>query len=176
MLTAGLGARAAHALNASTLQKALGVFMVLVAPTVPFKDDILQAIRSSRNQAPSIPPAASNQVYGHGAEATTNTAHQACVAPPSPPTTPTDFDQSMASGSSSASLSLEGFISSSVQHVRNGVLFIGAGSGFLAGLFGVGGGVYVCECADFCAFARGVKPEVLFRPFLLKFRAAFDVV
>ena len=48
MITAGFGARTAHALKASTLQKILGVFMVLVAPTVPLKDDILDYVRGLR--------------------------------------------------------------------------------------------------------------------------------
>ena len=100
MITAGLGARAAHALNATTLQKLLGVFMLLVAPTVPLKNEILEYIRQYRRNRNTV---------------VVDTEHST-----------QDVDV--------------GFPAQFMQHIKNGVMFIGAGSGFLAGLFGVGGG------------------------------------
>ena len=35
---------------------------------------------------------------------------------------------------------LDVFLNSCLEHSKNGVALIGAGSGFMAGLFGVGGG------------------------------------
>lgn len=43
-LTAAAGARAAASLSAATLSRALGAFMLAVAPIVPFRDKILDAI------------------------------------------------------------------------------------------------------------------------------------
>jgi len=129
MVTAGLGARAAHALNASTLQKCLGVFMLLVAPTVPFKDDILETVRQRRDERRnrnSTRPAvdSSDEVV----VTTVVKPHQ-------------------------AQLSFPGFFDSCVAHAKNGVAVVGLGSGFLAGLFGVGGGQ--CISLNTCELHSG---------------------
>ena len=133
MITAGLGARAAHALNASTLQKLLGVFMLLVAPTVPLKNDILEYIRQYRqNRNDTVVAIDSEQ-----------------------PAQDVDFGSQF------------------MQHIKNGVMFIGAGSGFLAGLFGVGGGslcvvlIFIwrlCRCPGMMILCLGPQVLLQFRP------------
>eukprot|EP00633_Aureoumbra_lagunensis_P006812 CAMPEP_0197315340 /NCGR_PEP_ID=MMETSP0891-20130614/37827_1 /TAXON_ID=44058 ORGANISM="Aureoumbra lagunensis, Strain CCMP1510" /NCGR_SAMPLE_ID=MMETSP0891 /ASSEMBLY_ACC=CAM_ASM_000534 /LENGTH=274 /DNA_ID=CAMNT_0042804241 /DNA_START=90 /DNA_END=914 /DNA_ORIENTATION=+ len=92
-LTASLGARAAAALNAQTLKRLLGMFMMAVAPIVPLKAQILDAIGQRRS-----------------------------------------FMQQ----NEDESKQEDSWIRRSVS-----LLAIGSASGFLAGLFGVGGGAIV---------------------------------
>ena len=136
MLTAGLGARAAHALSASSLQKALGVFMMLVAPTVPLKDDILAAVRSRR-------------------EVIVDEERRAPISPALPTGVPrsvsveNDTVVEVVSSVADVDKTLSVFADACLEHVKRGVLFVGAGSGFLAGLFGVGGGAVTIPALTF---------------------------
>lgn len=93
IVTAGLGASATTKLSAPALKRALGVFMIAVAPLVPLKG------------------------YLHDLEASSNNTKE--------------------------TLTLADSNSRSLQQRLIPPAMIGLGSGFLAGLFGVGGGAVV---------------------------------
>ena len=99
MLTARAGAQATTKLSAVTLKKALGLFMLLIAPTIPLKE------------------------YYFVPQTTKNTTH----------TKNEDVDNKKKPDEKSPSPSLD------LQRYAIPML-IGSCSGFLAGVFGVGGG------------------------------------
>jgi len=100
MVTAGLGASATARLSGVHLKKSLGVFMLLVAPTVPLKAYLVQQDEKKT--------AAATATY------TIGTLRRTCSQRLVPPA------------------------------------IIGCGSGFLAGLFGVGGGAVVVPALTLC--------------------------
>lgn len=119
MFTAGLGARVAHKLDSNTLQRLLGVFMILVAPIVPFKKNMLEWMHNQKIQSMPLNERPSFSVL--------------------------DVKDSLNNKQDNWTLphlrnDLKKTLTSMLEHAYNGVAFIGAGSGFLAGLFGVGGG------------------------------------
>ena len=122
MVTAGLGARAAHALSPKTLQMCLGIFMVLVAPTMPLKQDILDFVRAKRAERVS------------DADVTIEAVDSAPVGVGSEKGAGPGNASPIAIGSTGE------FAETCFRYLKSGVLLIGVGSGFLGGLFGVGGG------------------------------------
>ncbi|CAB9523872.1 Sulfite exporter TauE/SafE [Seminavis robusta] len=103
IVTAGLGASVTTYLSARHLKKALGVFMILVAPLVPLKGYLTS---NDNNDNPLLPTEEANDknLMPQQDKATNNSSWPQRLLPPA---------------------------------------MIGLGSGFLAGLFGVGGGAVV---------------------------------
>ena len=136
MVTAGLGARAAHALSPKTLQMCLGIFMVLVAPTMPLKQDILDFVRAKRAERVSD----ADFVRAKRAERVSD----ADVTIEAVDSAPVGVGSEKGAGPGNASPIAIGstgeFAETCFRYLKSGVLLIGVGSGFLGGLFGVGGG------------------------------------
>lgn len=106
IVTAGIGASVTTHLSSRSLQRALGIFMILVAPLVPLKGYLQQELddqnQNDTEQKGDILPADSQEKQP--LEKSSSASWQQRLLPPA---------------------------------------MIGLGSGFLAGLFGVGGGAVV---------------------------------
>ena len=113
IVTAGIGASVTTRLSAPHLKKALGMFMILVAPLVPLKAYLQEVNDDDANYNASTPILA-----GNNSSDTTTSIGDAEKTPWS-------------------------------QRLGPPAL-IGLGSGFLAGLFGVGGGAVVVPMLTLC--------------------------
>ncbi|KAG5192654.1 sulfite exporter TauE/SafE-domain-containing protein, partial [Tribonema minus] len=123
MVTSTLGAKATGRLKQSTLKRMLGVFMIGIAPVVIFRDQLLEyAHRPVHGEEPlHSNPNPSNQLGGAGGDG--GGEHKAVVA------------------------------TAAVERPSSDPLrmaAIGACSGFLAGIFGVGGGAVTVPAISLC--------------------------
>lgn len=135
MVTASVGARAAHAMAPKTLQLCLGAFMILVAPTMPLKQDIVDFARALGERHQHDAQDDGMQLH-NPADTGSHTVVGAGTRPP----------QQEPEVLSAQQLSVHTFVDQCWTYLRRGVGVVGAGSGFLGGLFGVGGGAYAWRC------------------------------
>jgi uncharacterized protein len=130
IVTAGIGASVTTHMSSHNLKRVLGIFMILVAPIIPLKGYSLQ--QQQQQQQQELDNNNENEHRTENNEETINAvSHES-----NKEKEPLVANYSSVSSSSSSS-------SSSWQQRLLPPAIIGLGSGFLAGLLGVGGGAVV---------------------------------